>query len=155
VIGLLLTFRTNTAQSRYWEGRELWSKMTQEMRKLTRSIWSGVKEVDAKDVVEKKSALNLCSAFICATKHYLREEYAYDYEDYEGLMEHLPKFFTPSSNLPLNQQLKHVNFKAYDHSTPTNIPIEISYYLNSYVKYLEHNQLADQWALHTIEDSES
>jgi len=158
VIGLLLTFRTDTAYNRYWEGRELWSTMTQEMRKLTRAIWLGVKEVDAKDIVEKKSALNLCAAFIVSTKHYLREEYAYDYEDYEGLLEHLPKFYMPSSNMPLEKQLKEgkgkrSEFSAYDQSTPTNIPIEMSYYLSSYIKHIDETQMADNWTVATMQNS--
>ncbi|CAG8642183.1 46104_t:CDS:2 [Gigaspora margarita] len=43
VVGLLLTYRTNTAYDRYWEGRKAWSSMVIAIRNLTRYIWVGVK----------------------------------------------------------------------------------------------------------------
>ncbi|CAJ0847434.1 7204_t:CDS:2, partial [Entrophospora sp. SA101] len=39
VVGLLLTYRTNTAYDRYWEGRRLWSTMVTTIRNFTRFIW--------------------------------------------------------------------------------------------------------------------
>ncbi|CAG8848068.1 19370_t:CDS:2, partial [Racocetra persica] len=39
VVGLLLTYRTNTAYDRYWEGRITWSSMVTAIRNLTRYIW--------------------------------------------------------------------------------------------------------------------
>ena len=131
--------------------------MTQEVRKITRAIWAGVKEKEAKDVVEKVSALNLCIAFVVSLKHYVRDEYAYDYDDLVGLLGHLPKYNTPSSNLPLSEQI-HVfrtSGQAYDKPTPTNIPIEVSYYLIAYAKHLEDEGLADHWALKTIHASKN
>ena len=128
--------------------------MTQDVRKLTRCIWVGIEaeqERDARTVVGKKSALNLCLAFVVATKHYLREEYSYEFDDLKCLISHLPKFNTPSSNLSLDEQdqkrLPRLTrpFMAFDHSTPTNIPIEISYYIMSYIKYVTEKSLAPAW----------
>jgi hypothetical protein len=45
--------------------------------------------------VEKKSAINLCMAFVIATKHYLREEYSYDTGDMADLIFHLKKYYNP------------------------------------------------------------
>jgi len=93
---------------RYWEGRRLWSNMTQNIRTLTRCIWVGVKESDdPKDLIEKTSVINLLVAFAYATKNYLREEYSYDSDGIRELINHIPKFATPSSNAPLDTQLQH------------------------------------------------
>lgn len=134
--------------------------MTQDVRKLTRCIWTGVhvQERDARAVIEKKSALNLCLAFVVATKHYLREEYSYDYADLKGLISHLPRFNTPSSNLALDEQLDTPEQRkkrprllmAYDHSTPTNIPVELSYYIFSYIKHVSDKNLAPAFVTNTM-----
>lgn len=79
--------------------------MTHNIRTLTRCIWVGVRESGtSKDVVEKRSVINLLIAFAYATKNYLREEYSYDSDDIKDLIKHIPKFSTPSSNLPLDTQ---------------------------------------------------
>ncbi|KAF9085015.1 hypothetical protein BGX27_003641, partial [Mortierella sp. AM989] len=183
VVSLLLVFRTNTAYDRYWEGRRLWSQMTLSIRNLTRGIWVCVREDQTRDLLEKKSAINLLVAFAFATKHYLREEYGYNYEDMADLLAHIPKYSIPTSTQPMdwrtdiptsleeiqqqqqgktsylsekNQQLatgsnlsqprhstsgsrtrRHQAKKqalAFDFLTPTNIPIELSYYIGSYIK---------------------
>ncbi|KAG0052661.1 hypothetical protein BGZ83_002318 [Gryganskiella cystojenkinii] len=188
VVSLLLVFRTNTAYDRYWEGRRLWSQMTLCIRNLTRAIWVCVNEAETRDLLEKKSAINLLVAFAYSTKHYLREEYGYDYEDMVDLLTHIPKYSIPSSTQPLDWRLDipgppagspsnfatlsptSVQFQnqdlpsqmssagvgapgttfgeggrarrqskveralAFDFLTPTNIPVELSYYIGSYIK---------------------
>ncbi|KAG0222032.1 Bestrophin, RFP-TM, chloride channel-domain-containing protein [Mortierella sp. GBAus27b] len=163
VVSLLLVFRTNTAYDRYWEGRRLWSQMTLGIRNLTRSIWVCVAETETRDLLEKKSAINLLVAFAFATKHYLREEYGYNYDDMADLLTHIPKFSIPTSTQPMdwradlpthlseiaaqqqdpevnrvkNRSRRHQIKKqalAYDFLTPTNIPVELSFYIGSYIK---------------------
>ncbi|KAF8934942.1 Bestrophin, RFP-TM, chloride channel-domain-containing protein [Dissophora ornata] len=190
VVSLLLVFRTNTAYDRYWEGRRLWSQMTLCIRNLTRGIWVCVAESETRDLLEKKSAINLLIAFSFATKHYLREEYGYNYDDMVDLLSHIPKYSIPTStqpmdwrvdiptdlesispaghlqppqNLPQNQQQNQPSqlsslspaggrvsgtfaqglrgrrasrqqALAFDFLTPTNIPVELSYYIGSYIK---------------------
>jgi hypothetical protein len=63
-----------------------------------------VKEENSRDIVEKKSAINLLVAFAIATKHYLREEYSYDYDDLRQLIGHMHRFHTPSSVKPMEKQ---------------------------------------------------
>lgn len=144
--------------------------MTLNIRNLTRYIWVGVKNHDAKNIVEKKSAINLLIAFAVATKHYLREEYSYEFEDLRSLIPHIKSFHIPSSNVPISYQdiqhaekiVNHFNgdtLKAHDvvrrfflvrdeiinsnrnfclmQVTPTNIPIELSYYIESFINYCE------------------
>ncbi|CAG8677974.1 uncharacterized protein OCT59_006316 [Rhizophagus irregularis] len=108
VVGLLLTYRTNTAYDRYWEGRKLWSTMVVQIRNFTRYMWIGVREDGKKKgadphgqakpeiVIEKRTALNLLLGFTVAVKHYLREEPGYHYKDLENLISNirssLPEF---------------------------------------------------------------
>ncbi|KAG0075150.1 hypothetical protein BGZ90_010167, partial [Linnemannia elongata] len=192
VVSLLLVFRTNTAYDRYWEGRRLWSQMTLCIRNLTRGIWVCVSETETRDVLEKKSAINLLVAFAFATKHYLREEYGYEYEDMVDLLTHIPKYSLPTSTQPMDwrtdiptplgtlqtqdiqqqqQQSSHLSEKqgvklsgvsttahaetrhrrqqnkrralAFDFLTPTNIPVELSYYIGSYIKSCSAKQKVD------------
>ncbi|KAF9108771.1 hypothetical protein BGX29_007061 [Mortierella sp. GBA35] len=193
VVSLLLVFRTNTAYDRYWEGRRLWSQMTLSIRNLTRGIWVCVSETETRDVLEKKSAINLLVAFAFATKHYLREEYGYEYDDMVDLLTHIPKYSLPTSTQPMdwrtdlptplgtlqaqpNQQQgqgqsSHMSEKAakasnvsatgghveqhrrrqaskrralaFDFLTPTNIPVELSYYIGSYIKACSAKQKVD------------
>ncbi|KAI1318747.1 hypothetical protein EDD11_005818 [Mortierella claussenii] len=182
VVSLLLVFRTNTAYDRYWEGRRLWSQMTLCIRNLTRGIWVCVAESETRDLLEKKSAINLLVAFSFATKHYLREEYGYNYADMVELLAHIPKYSIPTSTQPMdwrldiptsdlksltpnqhlqppqqqtqtsrlstssqapgvgrisgafNRRASKSQALAFDFLTPTNIPVELSYYIGSYIK---------------------
>jgi putative membrane protein len=122
--------------------------MTLNIRNLTRYIWVGVKQHDTKSIVEKKSAINLLVAFAVATKHYLREEYSYEFDDLRNLISHIRSFHIPSSNVPMSyQEEQHVeqivrrfngdHLKAHDVVTPTNIPLELSYYIESFINKCE------------------
>ncbi|KAF9576612.1 hypothetical protein EC968_006959 [Mortierella alpina] len=198
VVSLLLVFRTNTAYDRYWEGRRLWSQMTLSIRNLTRAIWVCVAENETRDLLEKKSAINLLVAFAFATKHYLREEYGYNYDDMIDLLTHIPKYSIPTSTQPmdwrtdiptpleeLQQQqptrrqgtrvagevsekeqhhhsssisqshraARHRRHQAksqalaFDFLTPTNIPVELTYYIGSYIKSCSNKQTVDAGTL--------
>jgi ion channel-forming bestrophin family protein len=39
LIGLLLVFRTNTANDRFWEGRKIWGDINNTIRNISRQIW--------------------------------------------------------------------------------------------------------------------
>ena len=157
--------------------------MTLCIRNLTRGIWVCVAESETRDLLEKKSAINLLVAFAFATKHYLREEYGYNYADMIQLLTHIPKYSIPTSTQPMDWRVdipadlstlqpqpqqqpphyhqqppqqqqqqdqppqqqtlndlrsrrasRHMNDLAFDFLTPTNIPIELSYYIGSYIK---------------------
>jgi len=133
--------------------------MTNNIRTLTRGIWTAVKESEAKDVVEKKSVINILVAFAVSTKHYLREEYSYDHEDLKDLIGHLPSFSTPSSNRALDLQngrkrayasFKSFKLTAHDYTTPTNIPIELSYYIATYLSSVNARGLIESPVLSTM-----
>jgi putative membrane protein len=155
--------------------------MTLCIRNLTRGIWVCVTETETRDLLEKKSAINLLVAFAFATKHYLREEYGYDYDDMVDLLTHIPKYSIPTSVEPMDWRMdipttplesltpqapqaqqpqssqlsgsptnigrpsgtfggararrqSRAQALAFDFLTPTNIPVELSYYIGSYIK---------------------
>ncbi|CAG8707397.1 11062_t:CDS:2 [Gigaspora margarita] len=72
VVGLLLTYRTNTAYDR--QGRRLWSKMIVAIRGILRHILVDLEPKSPEDLQEQKAAINLLIGFAFSTKHYLREE---------------------------------------------------------------------------------
>ncbi|KAG0333009.1 hypothetical protein BG004_001014, partial [Podila humilis] len=128
-----------------------------------------------------KSAINLLVAFAFATKHYLREEYGYNYDDMVDLLANIPKYSIPTSTQPMDwrtdapaaleglrqaQAPNLVSFLsdrprhsaagpgrarraaksqalAFDFLTPTNIPVELSYYISSYIKSCSNKTLVD------------
>ncbi|KAF0369780.1 UPF0187-domain-containing protein [Gigaspora margarita] len=115
VVGLLLTYRTNTAYDRYWEGRKAWSSMVVAIRNLTRYIWlteeeikedeeiskkrkeleeAMLKEEEKEILLEKQSAVRLLIGFAFAVKHYLREEEGDECDDVKPFISNI------KSNLP-------------------------------------------------------
>ncbi|CAG8585981.1 5565_t:CDS:2 [Funneliformis caledonium] len=112
VVGLLLTYRTNTAYDRFWEGRKLWTTLTVAIRNLTRCIWINISEKDgSKDIVEKVSAIHLLSAFAHATRHYLREDPPLEYHDLQHLISNI-KSDLPGFE-PIEEQDLRDNIKKY------------------------------------------
>jgi putative membrane protein len=67
-LGLLLVFRTNSSNDRYWEGRKMWGGIINESRNLARSaaVWLA----DAPDLLHK--LLSWTTLFPWATLHRLR-----------------------------------------------------------------------------------
>lgn len=94
VLGLLLAFRTNTAYSRYSEGRQLWQSIVTTIRNQARVIWCNIPEKTQADHLEKMRCMKLLLAFAVASKHHIRGEYGTDYYDLDRL---LPPNWTPSA----------------------------------------------------------
>lgn len=97
--------------------------MTLSIRNLTRYIWMGVDDPEgenaqAKSIIEKKSAVNLLIAFAVATKHYLREEYSYEFGDLKNLISHIHVFHTPSSNVGMDYQQSYGGGVDFSYMTP-------------------------------------
>ncbi|BFZ54023.1 hypothetical protein PYCC9005_001054 [Savitreella phatthalungensis] len=76
IVSLSLSFRTTTAYQRWWEARVLWDRLTSTSRNLARLIWVCLpeKEGSSRDVLMKKSAINLIAVFVVALKNHLRDE---------------------------------------------------------------------------------
>jgi predicted membrane chloride channel (bestrophin family) len=105
VLGLVISFRTSSAYERYQEGRKMWTNITVASRNLAQYIWIHVaNEREGKEalkgitplqnIIEKKTMVNLVSAFPVAVKHYLRNEAGIYYEDLYPLICFLPRYST-------------------------------------------------------------
>ncbi|KAM0789562.1 hypothetical protein ACM66B_000373 [Microbotryomycetes sp. NB124-2] len=114
VNGFLVSFRTSSAWSSYSEGRRYWSSIILASRTFARIAWLHVpncmvpppaddpnkpptEEEQRRAIVEKKSIINLVTAFSVATQHYCRGEAGVFYEDLYPLVAYLPRFRLPSS----------------------------------------------------------
>ncbi|KAI8893469.1 Bestrophin, RFP-TM, chloride channel-domain-containing protein [Globomyces pollinis-pini] len=128
VMGLLLVFRTNTAYDRYWEARRIWGTMSTNIRNLARFIWIAVYQTNKKDLSEKFGAINLLLAFSIATKHYLREEHGYHYDDLHNLLIHVPDF-SPGNYHPESQD--------------DNLPLEITFHISAYIAKCRKREMMD------------
>ncbi|CAG8767068.1 1939_t:CDS:2, partial [Ambispora leptoticha] len=157
---------TNTAYDRYWEGRRAWSTMEVAIRTFTRLIWVNVKEKDASDIVEKKTAINLLLGFAIGIKHYLREEEGSKQPDLQPLLvdirSKLPGYepledqdkaeeFRRASLESVNKinmlfkprKKPHQREKGEYVPENHNIPFEISLYLSSYIQAQMENKTAE------------
>lgn len=68
VLGMLLVFRTNTANDRWWEGRKLWGQLVNDSRNLAIKIQTCVQA----EPNEKLEVARQLSAFAVALKEHLR-----------------------------------------------------------------------------------
>jgi len=154
VVGLLLTYRTNTAYDRYWEGRKLWSTMVTAIRNLTRCIWVHIDDDDKDESVksEKEAAVKLLAAFAVAVKHELREENGCQYDDLvpvipnnilcklTGYDENGKVIKIIGKKLSLWDQFMHRTYKPHlshdkEVSSDSNIPLEISLFISAYIHH--------------------
>ncbi|RIB23363.1 Bestrophin/UPF0187 [Gigaspora rosea] len=160
VVGLLLTYRTNTAYDRqyhhvrYDEGRRLWSKMIVAIRGILRHILIDLDPKTPKDLQEQKAAINLLVSFAFSTKHYLREEGT----ECDDLIPFISNINTTISDFELlaiqeakviekerkekrnlrSKVFKWIKNKIFKHKEPPppnfNLPLTITLYLTSYVE---------------------
>lgn len=71
VIGLLLVFRTNTAYSRWWEGRQKWGELVNTSRNLAMKLNAGL----PKNLInEREYFASMISNYALACKSHLRDE---------------------------------------------------------------------------------
>ncbi|KAF2670957.1 UPF0187-domain-containing protein [Microthyrium microscopicum] len=96
LVGLTLSFRNQTAYSRYDEGRKYWSQLTLISSNLSRVIWSHAKEREGEegkeDLLAKITFLNLIKAFSLAVKHRLRYEPYTNYPDIQPYISYLDTY---------------------------------------------------------------
>ena len=119
-------------------------------------VWISVKEDEAKDVVEKKTVMNLLAAFALSTKHYLRDEYSHDYDEVMHYLSAFPENITKPPRPPI----KLLNGTAKEKATvevpsftaPSNTPGEIMYYLGAYLDSIAERELVNVHVMRILQD---
>ncbi|QRV93339.1 bestrophin protein [Ceratobasidium sp. AG-Ba] len=116
VLGFVISYRTSSSFERYNEGRRLWSTIILASRTFSRTVWFHVPdtpitakpedaaEARARNIIEKRTAINLVEAFSVAVKHYLRGEEGIYYEDLYHLVKFLPAYSLPAGMPAQNVQ---------------------------------------------------
>ncbi|KAJ2994896.1 hypothetical protein HDV02_001262 [Globomyces sp. JEL0801] len=112
----------------FWEARRLWGNLDTNIRTLARFTWIGVKHQNKQDISDKLGAINLLLAFPIATKHYLRQEHGYHYEDLYSLLAHIPEF-------------QPANYIGEDEND--NVPLQITYHMAAYVDQCRRKDILD------------
>jgi hypothetical protein len=96
-----------------------------------------VKEKDAKELVEKRTVMNLLAAFPLAAKHFLRDEYAHDYPEVQAYLTAFPENFTKPTSEEIKKLMgspkERAKVNVPDFTAPSNTPSEITYYLGAYL----------------------
>ncbi len=119
VLGLLLVFRTNSANDRFWEGRKLWGSIVNNIRNLTWQMWVNIEANTPEEKQNKISHLYLLAVFAFATKNHLRQE---------GLDEQM------------RQLLSSTNYNKLQYSQ--HLPLQVASYLGEYLlKQYQQNHL--------------
>lgn len=129
VLGLLLVFRTNTANERFWEGRKCWGTLVNNIRNLARQIWVSVIEEHPEDRQEKILALRLLVAFAVATKLHLRGE---------PVNSELTELMSPS---------RYFKLKAMN-----NPPLEVAFWIGDYLQQQYNRHCLNSYQLATMQD---
>ncbi|CAE6527825.1 unnamed protein product [Rhizoctonia solani] len=189
ILGFVISYRTSSSFERYNEGRRLWSTIVLASRTFSRTVWFHIPdtpstatpetaaEARARNLIEKRTAINLVEAFSVAVKHYLRGEEGIYYEDLYHLVKFLPAYslpadLAPASNPPkwgafdvwplsllvkvLTQKGKSVSGKkaakerAKQHVISHNVPLEITLYLSSYISALQQRKVVDVPTINTL-----
>jgi len=119
VLSLLLAFRTNSANDRFWEGRKLWGTIVNTLRNLAWQIWINVKVVNLDDKARKIATLKLLTVFAVVSKNHLRGEIGEE-EIKPLLSSHHYHHLITSQHLPL-QVAAYLGEYLYDEYEKQNI----------------------------------
>jgi ion channel-forming bestrophin family protein len=101
LLGLLLVFRTNTANDRFWEGRKLWGEINNNIRNITRQIWLVTKHQENKN--DQKEFLELLWLYSILVKDSLRSktDSSVGSETFEHISNTKLNIITTAKNSPL------------------------------------------------------
>ncbi len=114
VLGLLLVFRTNSANDRFWEGRKLWGGIVNNIRNLTWQMWTNISTNTPEQKQEKINCIYLLPVFAISAKNRLRSQ---------GVTEDMKHLLTPE----YYQELK--NNGQYCH-----LPLQVAGYIGEYLR---------------------
>lgn len=72
ILGLLLVFRTNTANERFWEGRKIWGEVNNTISNIARHVW--LKKTDEDKIATKQELLEILWLYSLLLKNSLRKK---------------------------------------------------------------------------------
>lgn len=127
ILSLLLIFRTNATNDRYWEGRKLWGALVNAVRNLSRNISITIEAKSETDKLEKEITQKLVIAFAMAMKLHLRQEI---------INQELATLMSPSNYAKLQN---------------TNHPsLEIALWIGEYLQKSYHRNLVNVYQLNSL-----
>lgn len=129
VLGLLLVFRTNSANERFWEGRKLWGGIVNNIRNLTWQIWVNVQDETPEDRQNKINTLYLLAVFAIAAKNHLRSQ---------GVTEEMRRLLSPS--------------KYHHLQTTQHLPLEVANYIGEYLSQQYQRKSINAYQLSQLQD---
>lgn len=139
VVSLSLSFRTTTAYARWWESRTLWDRLTSTSRNLARLVWVCLPEESTRDVLLKKSAINLIGIFVTSLKNHLRNERNNLAPDLRHTQYNMPNARTEREEVQRFTWFLHQR-DGRDGCVPTLrshlLPVECAFHLASYGEYV-------------------
>ncbi|KAI8606939.1 Bestrophin/UPF0187, partial [Chytriomyces sp. MP71] len=144
--GLLLVFRTNTAYDRFYEGRKTWASVQSNLRSLARLFWVGTTPKDTEQAVRRTGAMHLLIAFAAATKHHLRGDSGYDWDDLGPYLDHIPAFGTTAAKAEIEADSNSGNTSraSYrDESSVATLPIDVVFHLQKYISFAKSTSQID------------
>jgi ion channel-forming bestrophin family protein len=127
ILSLLLIFRTNAANDRYWEGRKLWGALVNAVRNLSRNIYLIIETKSETDKLEKEITQKLVIAFAMAMKLHLRQEI---------LNKELAILMSPSN---------YARLESTNHP-----PLEIALWIGEYLQESYNRNLVNVYQLNTL-----
>ncbi|ORY86157.1 Bestrophin/UPF0187 [Protomyces lactucae-debilis] len=152
IVSLSLSFRTQSSYARWWEARIAWDRLTSNARNLSRVIWiSGPERTGqyaARDILLKKSAINLIGIFAVSLKNHLRNQRGHTAPDLIHLIPHLDTYSRrPKDGKREEAELRSTWFLHNEDETLGDdwcqatlsagvLPTEITYHLQSYMEYV-------------------
>jgi putative membrane protein len=147
VLGLLLVFRTNTAYERFWEGRKAWGTLVNTVRNLSRQILVAISETEPSDRQAKIAAVKLLPAFAIALKLHLRSEPVNGELEANLSSEQFNRL--KINRLKINR-LKIDQLKIDRLTTMNHPPLEIAFWISSYLQYQAQQQKLDRYQLNDM-----
>lgn len=129
VLSLLLVFRTNSANDRFWEGRKLWGRIVNNLRNLAWQIWVNIQEKTIDDREKKIQYLKLLTVFAIVTKNHLRGELRE--EEIQPLVS---------------------NFHYHQLKTSQHLPLQVASYLGEYLQQQYQAQNLNPYQLTAMQE---
>lgn len=98
-IGIFVSFRTNSAYDRWWEGRKLWGRMINTSRHFTTQVMSYLPREDGSPSEAQRTLVRRHAAYVHALRSLLRTQDPFSDEDFLRTLPDDPESLRHESNL--------------------------------------------------------